>query len=1141
MKAKLFTFFIILLFSVISAQITSTTTGGNWKETSTWEGGKVPAKTDNVIIKGPVTITNGSYSSTTCYTKDLTINSSGSITGNAWLEIHGNFTNNGTIDNYITSIYGNIQNNGKVLGTNLTLKGKKQTIGATQKFENKSITFQSADTVVTATSDLEFHNVELTTSLYNRNTLDMKSYNIKISSDNVEYSGYYGRFTTPGKINSLRILFDTRTKITANKVTFSAVILEGDIILDGDDIIFSGVNSSKSQINGKLEITKNTSVNSYKYNNGFYINGDFINYGEIGSDSVLIDSKYVKHNPSSIFVDGNASNFGKIENGYFTIYAQDKERTIFGTYSSQIIAAYNENNTPSTGKIIVPDKLDAKFFSNGQIKLLCPMEIQSGATVTTDGFYAPFTIWNYGDYKGKLINKGIYNCIKDIRRSNDYNFTYGEIYLKPDFGFDTISVKTYGNQTPETFGNSVKRYWKITPNKKGNFTTSYLKLFYDESDLGSNIEKDLEVFHSADSGKSWVQISTSQNLTVDTDNNKVTIRNVPISGLYCISSNKDAYSIRPSIITSITGRDNFRVGPPNTYTINYVNNSNTPSNEVILMVAANGPGIFIDSVQPSVPEGAPQISIPVDSLTYDGKKDTVYLMISNLAPYEERSFSVTFSGNTEGMGLGKPGSENDTKVLPFLAVAAGYAAKTLIVAYVADVSLQFAEEVWRPVAKCETVGEAFKQAVKDSFTKTNKDWFCWEKPVKVIGENVKDQLQDKLGAGIPGKTFLDATEKTLKGCNRYLNDDFKVKDCSGKERSINGEGYESKKGIKKVTSWDPNEKAGPEGYGSEGHVATIGRMHYTIFFENKKEATAPAWKIVINDTLSEFLDPSTVEFGVTSHEGSKYKWTKSVNGNVVSWEIVDIELPPNVTPPEGEGWVKFSVMPKNNLPSGTAIKNKATIIFDVNKPITTNEVINTLDFEAPATTMTNLSSVTNENKLTVKWNSDDNTNGSGISTTTLYASENGGSYFSVGNTSENELTIDVNNGSSYSFYALSKDNVGNVETVIPRTVTTKVITSVSENEIPAVYELRQNYPNPFNPNTNIYFTLPELSEVKIIIYNILGQQVQILTDAIYPSGKHFVKWNAGNYASGVYFYKIKARSLNGNKNFSDVKKMSLIK
>jgi len=72
------------------------------------------------------------------------------------------------------------------------------------------------------------------------------------------------------------------------------------------------------------------------------------------------------------------------------------------------------------------------------------------------------------------------------------------------------------------------------------------------------------------------------------------------------------------------------------------------------------------------------------------------------------------------------------------------------------------------------------------------------------------------------------------------------------------------------------------------------------------------------------------------------------------------------------------------------------------------------------------------------------------------------------------------------------------------------------------YYLSQNFPNPFNASTIIRYNLPEQSYVIIEVYNILGQKVKSLLSEQQPAGYHTVEWQAGDFASGLYFYKIKA-------------------
>lgn len=102
--------------------------------------------------------------------------------------------------------------------------------------------------------------------------------------------------------------------------------------------------------------------------------------------------------------------------------------------------------------------------------------------------------------------------------------------------------------------------------------------------------------------------------------------------------------------------------------------------------------------------------------------------------------------------------------------------------------------------------------------------------------------------------------------------------------------------------------------------------------------------------------------------------------------------------------------------------------------------------------------------------------------------------------------------------------------------------SVEESEdIPADFWLSQNYPNPFNPSTTIEFSVPVRSDVKITIYNILGEVVEVLQNSNIDAGSYSLLFDAANkLSSGIYFYQIIANGTDG-KNFNQVKKMLLVK
>jgi hypothetical protein len=93
----------------------------------------------------------------------------------------------------------------------------------------------------------------------------------------------------------------------------------------------------------------------------------------------------------------------------------------------------------------------------------------------------------------------------------------------------------------------------------------------------------------------------------------------------------------------------------------------------------------------------------------------------------------------------------------------------------------------------------------------------------------------------------------------------------------------------------------------------------------------------------------------------------------------------------------------------------------------------------------------------------------------------------------------------------------------------------NENELPTVFKLYNNYPNPFNPTTSIKYDVPQNTFVKLSVYDILGKLVTSLVNQDMQPGRYEAVWDARNYASGTYIYKLETN------NFTDVKKMILVK
>jgi hypothetical protein len=109
-----------------------------------------------------------------------------------------------------------------------------------------------------------------------------------------------------------------------------------------------------------------------------------------------------------------------------------------------------------------------------------------------------------------------------------------------------------------------------------------------------------------------------------------------------------------------------------------------------------------------------------------------------------------------------------------------------------------------------------------------------------------------------------------------------------------------------------------------------------------------------------------------------------------------------------------------------------------------------------------------------------------------------------------------------------------------RSITPTIGHVAKGNELPADYALSQNYPNPFNPSTSIAFALPEASEVRLEVFNLLGQRVLTVLNQRMEAGHHTAEWNGHDeqgraVSSGVYFYRLETPR------YTESKKMVLLK
>ena len=283
---------------------------------------------------------------------------------------------------------------------------------------------------------------------------------------------------------------------------------------------------------------------------------------------------------------------------------------------------------------------------------------------------------------------------------------------------------------------------------------------------------------------------------------------------------------------------------------------------------------------------------------------------------------------------------------------------------------------------------------------------------------------------------------------------------------------------------DPNNILGPSGSGADqiaddpetqpfrfdGFVRPTGLLGYTILFENKPSASAPAQQVIVTQTLDADLDISTFRFGsfgwgdfkVTAPaDASGTTFHQRVDATATLGIFVDVDatlnvnthelrvvftsldattldlpldpfagfLPANITPPEGDGFVTYRVEPKADLPNRTRIDGLATIIFDTEAAINTPLIHNLIDSAAPVSNITPFArATTSRNVFRVNWTASDDAGGSGLADVGIYYTDNDGPLQAlIVATAGGDFRFGGETGHTYKFFSIAHDEVGNTE------------------------------------------------------------------------------------------------------------------
>ena len=269
-------------------------------------------------------------------------------------------------------------------------------------------------------------------------------------------------------------------------------------------------------------------------------------------------------------------------------------------------------------------------------------------------------------------------------------------------------------------------------------------------------------------------------------------------------------------------------------------------------------------------------------------------------------------------------------------------------------------------------------------------------------------------------------------------------------------------------SIDPNDIIGPVGVGDANWVAGDARLDYLIRCENEPEtATAPVQRLTITQKLDPHLDIRTFRLGSFSLQNhvftvpdnsSAYQDVLDLRDelglyisvmagiDVVTgeayWRFNAVDpatgvapadptvgfMPPNVNKDgEGEGYVSYSVVPKNTVLTGDVIQAKASIVFDSNAALETPEIFNTVDSVSPISKNAGVTVLTQSDAL-LSWDAEDDENGSGFDRTDIYVSIDLAPLVLLSSlVGVRQAVLPVEPERRYDFYLRGRDMVGNTE------------------------------------------------------------------------------------------------------------------
>ncbi len=365
-----------------------------------------------------------------------------------------------------------------------------------------------------------------------------------------------------------------------------------------------------------------------------------------------------------------------------------------------------------------------------------------------------------------------------------------------------------------------------------------------------------------------------------------------------------------------------------------------------------------------------------------------------------------------------------------------------------------------------------------------------------------------------------------------------------------------------TTNGDPNGKYGPQGFAIGDWIRYDSTYQYTVLFENVDSATNSVQLVRVVDTLdlnvfnastlrcnivglgpSFFPQPDTFALAIVDTLDTRawnslytaYGFSFDTLSGAAEWVFQGLDpislmpttdplagiLPPDTMPPMGTGLVSYTISLQSTVPHAAIVANEATIYFDTNDPITTPPWTNTVDLLAPVSWVDSMPEFTTDTSFIVSWSGTDSVQ-SGIEYFDIYYTVNNDTVFEpwLQVTSETSATFDGQLDSTYHFYSIAVDSVGNRELKEPLSeahTTVTISTPVGSYNSPDMS--LSLFPNPTTGAVTLRGRTESGCMLGLVIRNAVGQVLEQRSLNISP-GLINEQLDLSRLAPGTYFTAI---------------------